>query len=239
MSERTEQLIELLQIIKARHDPATVIQTKERREYVRKLRRCAEIGVANRRDIDVTTVSDKYRRRLEIPLNTDEFDGLVVAWLFKGPGKLQHILLESSTSSQDRQRVKRFFSATQTSPTPVANDISESSRAEVHIYRVLRDTALAREIKAAQGYKCQLCGNDGIKLSDGELYAEAHHVKPLGAPHNGPDVGENIICVCPNCHVLLDFGSIRLKSTELKQDISDQYIKYHNEQICDKRRRST
>jgi putative restriction endonuclease len=35
-------------------------------------------------------------------------------------------------------------------------------------------------------------------------YAEACHIKPLGRPHNGPDTPENILCLCPNCHVLFD-----------------------------------
>ena len=34
-----------------------------------------------------------------------------------------------------------------------------------------------------------------------------------GIPHNGPDKLENMICVCPNCHVLLDFGVIRLNQS--------------------------
>jgi putative restriction endonuclease len=37
------------------------------------------------------------------------------------------------------------------------------------------------------------------------------HIRPLGAPHNGPDVKENIIiCLCPNHHVLFDSGAITL-----------------------------
>jgi len=31
--------------------------------------------------------------------------------------------------------------------------------------------------------------------------------QPLGRPHDGPDVAENILCLCPNHHVLFDNGA--------------------------------
>jgi len=37
-------------------------------------------------------------------------------------------------------------------------------------------------------------------------YAEAAHIRPLGDPHNGPDTPDNILCLCPNHHVLFDHG---------------------------------
>ena len=41
-------------------------------------------------------------------------------------------------------------------------------------------------------------------------YAEAAHIRPLGAPHHGPDTPDNILCLCPNHHVLLDHGGVGL-----------------------------
>ena len=35
-------------------------------------------------------------------------------------------------------------------------------------------------------------------------YAEAAYIRPLGTPHNGPDAPDNILCLCPNHHVLFD-----------------------------------
>lgn len=58
----------------------------------------------------------------------------------------------------------------------------------------------------------------------------AHHIKPLGGEHNGPDVRENILCVCPNHHALLDYGAIKLDPMLLK-GIERKYIDYHNEKI--------
>jgi len=37
-------------------------------------------------------------------------------------------------------------------------------------------------------------------------YAKAAQIRPLGAPHDGPDVSENILCLCPNHRVLFDHG---------------------------------
>ncbi len=32
------------------------------------------------------------------------------------------------------------------------------------------------------------------------------HIQPLGVPHNGPDELPNLLCLCPNHHVMFDFG---------------------------------
>jgi len=116
--------------------------------------------------------------------------------------------------------------------TPIAVDIKEpvqSERTLQETYRILRDTKLAREVKLANNYRCQIC-NKTIQLTDGLSYAEAHHVKPLGSPHNGPDIRGNILCVCPNHHVLLDYGVIKLNREDLK-NINEEFIQYHNENI--------
>lgn len=77
-------------------------------------------------------------------------------------------------------------------------------RIEQSTVRVVRDTKQARRLKELYAYRCQVCG---IRLEGSAgPYAEAAHVKPLGRPHNGPDVNENIICLCPNHHVLFDYG---------------------------------
>lgn len=72
--------------------------------------------------------------------------------------------------------------------------------------RIVRDTGQARRIKDLYDYKCQMCGTRLEGLAG--PYAEAAHIRPLGAPHNGPDIPDNIICLCPNHHVLFDHGGI-------------------------------
>lgn len=118
------------------------------------------------------------------------------------------------------------------SSTPIAKDIKDPTqpeRVKQETYRILRDTVLAREVKESNQYRCQICGQV-LKLNNEIPYAEAHHIKPLGAPHDGPDVRENILCVCPNDHVLLDYGVTKLDGEQLKS-IGKEYIDYHNKHI--------
>ena len=118
-----------------------------------------------------------------------------------------------------------------------AVDISDDTpgRTEQVVSRIIRDSKLAREIKELYSYRCQLC-ETALDIGQGTYYAEAHHLRPLGQPHNGPDVKENIICVCPNHHALLDFGAIRLDRKTLGIDdshgLSNDYIEYHNNVCC-------
>ncbi len=120
--------------------------------------------------------------------------------------------------------------------SPRAVDIAEPTlRQESTTYRIIRDTNLAKRVKSLHGYRCQLCEYT-LLLPNGSLYAEAHHIQPLGEPHNGPDVMENVLCVCPNHHAELDYGARRLQIGELRvlfgHSVGEEYIRYHNETIC-------
>jgi hypothetical protein len=119
--------------------------------------------------------------------------------------------------------------------TRSAVDISDPpGRLETTIYRVIRDTPLSRRLKQAHNYECQICGTS-IELCDGSRYVEAHHIKPLGSPHHGPDVEGNIICLCPNHHVQLDYGVIALNETQLRtipqHAVGAEFLSYHNSKI--------
>ena len=73
----------------------------------------------------------------------------------------------------------------------------------------LRNTLLAIDMKQRYEHTCQLC-NSPLWISDGRRYAEAHHIRPLGTPHDGPDSPGNIIVLCPNHHVMFDRGALSL-----------------------------
>jgi len=111
-------------------------------------------------------------------------------------------------------------------------------RKEENINRILRNTKKAQYVKFLNGFHCQICGHT-INLPNGQKYAEAHHIKPLGMPHNGPDIIGNILCVCPNHHVELDFGVISIDLSTLKINSGilpdKQYINYHNSNIYNKK----
>jgi putative restriction endonuclease len=80
-----------------------------------------------------------------------------------------------------------------------------ATRYTATVSRLVRDTAITRQVKALHGYRCQVCG-ERLATPAG-FYAEAAHIRPLGAPHHGPDVLSNVLCLCPNHHALFDFGS--------------------------------
>lgn len=71
--------------------------------------------------------------------------------------------------------------------------------------RLVRDTAVTRQVKSLHDYHCQVCGER--LASPAGPYAEAAHIRPLGTPHHGPDTLANVLCLCPNHYVLFDLGS--------------------------------
>lgn len=114
--------------------------------------------------------------------------------------------------------------------TPIASDINHPSpRVVFSTYRILRDTVVAKRVKQLYADKCQICGCV-IELANGRTYSEAHHIHPLGK--GGPDSAENILCVCPNHHVLLDYYAISLDLSELSTNASHrigaEFLNHHN-----------
>ncbi|MGK9459792.1 YDG/SRA domain-containing protein [Streptomyces sp. G6] len=74
------------------------------------------------------------------------------------------------------------------------------------VQRIVRNSAVKRQVKAWHDNQCQICSMR-IKVPGGS-YSEGAHIRPLGSPHNGPDTTGNVLCLCPNCHVMLDAGAI-------------------------------
>jgi putative restriction endonuclease len=96
-----------------------------------------------------------------------------------------------------------------TSPVLVVRDDADMPRRiERTVQRIVRDTAITRTVKRLYDYTCQVC--DIALPTPVAPYAEAAHVRPLGWPHNGRDALDNVLCLCPNDHVLFDFGAITI-----------------------------
>lgn len=68
--------------------------------------------------------------------------------------------------------------------------------------RLKRNPKISEKIKEIYGYRCQVCGVF-LQAPSGPIAIGAH-VMPLGQPHNGPDVRENLLCLCPNHHDQFD-----------------------------------
>jgi predicted restriction endonuclease len=121
--------------------------------------------------------------------------------------------------------------------TPVCVDLPVApnfpDRVATTVSRILRDSVLVATLKWRYNFGCQICGTR-LELPNGFYYCEAHHVRPLGAPHDGPDEESNLVIVCPNHHVLLDYGAIPLSRDSLvacSHHIAQAHLNYHNTTI--------
>ena len=116
---------------------------------------------------------------------------------------------------------------------------SAAPRDETTILRIVRDTVQGRYIKALYHYRCQMCG---VRLEGtAGPYAETAHIRPLGQPHNGPDTLDNILCLCPNHHVLFDTGGVAIADdfsligeegqlmVDPRHSINKEHLRYHRE----------
>ncbi|MFJ2134212.1 YDG/SRA domain-containing protein [Streptomyces sp. NPDC087845] len=81
-------------------------------------------------------------------------------------------------------------------------------RVTATVQRIVRSSAVKRQVKAWHDNRCQIC-DLRIEMPGGS-YSEGAHIQALGSPHNGPDTTGNVLCLCPNCHVMLDAGAIVL-----------------------------
>lgn len=88
----------------------------------------------------------------------------------------------------------------------VATPDAGTRRVESSIQRIVRNTAVSQHIKVMYRHACQVCGL-ALETPTGP-YAEGAHIRPLGRPHDGPDVEANLLCLCANHHVLFDAGAI-------------------------------
>lgn len=126
------------------------------------------------------------------------------------------------------------------SAEPVVSEpavVYEPNRVKTVVQRIVRDTELAQHVKRLYNHQCQVCQQRLITRIG--PYAEAAHVQPLGAPHHGPDVLPNLLCLCPNHHVLFDFGAFSVANdlsllgltgrliTVSQHRPDEQYLHYH------------
>jgi len=105
-----------------------------------------------------------------------------------------------------RFRLERLTDDLTLSPVIAPEGAISPPRQSITTQRVVRNSAIAQYIKSLHDHRCQVCG---IRLeTGGGPYSEAAHIRPLGQPHNGPDIVSNVLCLCPNHHVLFDLGGI-------------------------------
>lgn len=126
-------------------------------------------------------------------------------------------------------------------PAPAGN--KSPGRRESIVQRVVRCTEVSQYIKQLYDDTCQACGTR-LPLPGGRGYSEGAHIRPLGRGHDGPDVSSNVLCLCPNCHVLFDKGALvvdtdmkvwvngeptRMLVVDDRHVIDDEHLVYHRD----------
>lgn len=112
------------------------------------------------------------------------------------------------------------------------------SRRESRVTRIVRDSDVSDAVKELHDYTCQICS--ARLVTPRGAYAEGCHIKPLGRPHSGPDTQDNLLCLCPNCHVLFDEQAIWIEDdlsirgaaggvlrTHPSHRVSSDFLRYH------------
>ncbi|QNJ91196.1 HNH endonuclease [Mycolicibacterium fluoranthenivorans] len=125
-----------------------------------------------------------------------------------------------------RFRLVALDDTTAAEPAEVDDDPSAPAvppgRVQTTIQRIIRSTKVAEKIKHLHDYTCQVCG---VRLdTPAGPYAEAAHIRALGTPHHGPDVVENLLCLCPNDHVRFDTGAIYIDQTRQVRASNDDSL---------------
>lgn len=97
---------------------------------------------------------------------------------------------------------------------------ASTRRTESVSSRIVRDRTVAEQVKAWHDSACQVCGTRLQTVAG--AYAEGAHIQGLGQPHNGPDDESNMLCLCPNHHVLFDSGAIHIDDNFVIWDSIEQ-----------------
>ncbi|GGP99613.1 HNH endonuclease [Streptomyces roseolilacinus] len=86
--------------------------------------------------------------------------------------------------------------------TDTERAVGPTTRRESTSSQPVRNATIAQQVKKLHGHACQVC--ETRLWYKRRPYSEAAHIRGLGSPHDGPDELPNLLCLCPNHHVLFD-----------------------------------
>jgi len=97
--------------------------------------------------------------------------------------------------------------------------VNASPEVKERVSKYIERGSVGSRVKKAQGFKCQVCSALGrhplgFKKTNGEHYAEAHHVMPVSALQVGSLAASNIMVVCANHHRQMHYGGIDVQVRE-------------------------
>ena len=110
--------------------------------------------------------------------------------------------------------------------------------------RIQRNVKVSEKVKGIYNHRCQVC--DAFLPSPSGPIAIGAHIQGLGRPHNGPDIIENMLCLCPNHHDQFDNFSYYIDPVNLeivglddfkgkkinidkRHKINSEFLQYHKE----------
>ena len=134
-----------------------------------------------------------------------------------------------------------------TSEEEIEQPDSPAGRASQTIHKIVRSVKFREQIKEFYNNTCQVCNVFLKTPTDGLGISVAAHIKALGKPHNGPDIKENMLCLCPNHHAQFDSYSFYIDPENYKivgldgfegkhitrikkHKIKAEYLEYHQKQ---------
>ncbi len=123
-------------------------------------------------------------------------DGFRV-WMFRLEQVRDTVIYDMPAAARVAESPGLFGKAPRGAPAP---------RVEATVSRIVRDTAVTRRVKEIHRFRCQMC--DARVETPAGPYAEAAHIRPLGRPHDGPDVLANVLCLCPTHHAAFDLYGV-------------------------------
>jgi hypothetical protein len=132
-----------------------------------------------------------------------------------------------------------------------APDVRQPKRTDAQISRIIRNSSMIRDLKERYDFRCQVC-DEVRQRGSSKLYAEGHHLHPLGDDTPGPDTESNVLVLCPNHHADFDYGRIQIDPDSLEishayeegtdgrmltvcndHEVYRDHIEYHNQNISD------
>jgi putative restriction endonuclease len=175
------------------------------------------------------------------PLSGYRYDGLFrVEDAWHSRGRSGFLVCRYRLVKVDAESLPVAPTGTNTAAAPGPDGNVNPGRRASTVQRIVRSTSVVDFVKSIHDHTCQACG---ARLTIGPRgYSEGAHIKALGRPHLGPDIPSNVLCLCPNCHVLFDGGALIIANdlaimvngaavgtlrTHSKHAVDSDYLAYH------------
>ena len=216
MSKKIEEILEVVQEVRGR------FRNEPGEPSVTELRIQALYLVADRHDIQSTSVSNNFRRRLAPEIKgTSEFDRLLEDWLVDGSDELANVLRQHTSDSADLELIETMFISTSEPDLLLAqefgfgtDDLSfKEGRAQLRLH-LTRERSRSLVARAKERWNrehggqpcCSICGFSFAQTygNVGEGFIQAHHIQAISSIEPDTLVTlDDLVPVCSNCHSIL------------------------------------